>query len=76
MSKLDDLKEMKIPNFNPELSSESHESVVLIAVGTRSRAKDVFKGVIKEEKDKDGHNFCIEEYQVRVVVVRARLHLI
>ena len=52
MSKLDNLKGMKIPKCNPELSSESYESVMLIAVGTRIRAKDIFKGVIKEEMDK------------------------
>ena len=48
MLKLDNLKGMKIPTYNPELISKSYESVVLIAAGTRSRVKEVFKGKIKE----------------------------
>ena len=53
MSKLDNLKGMKIPKYNPELSSESYEAVVLIAAGTRSQAQDAFYGKIKDEMDKD-----------------------
>ena len=53
MSKLDDLKEMKIPKYNPALSSEDYEAVVLITAGTRGRAHDVFKGTVKDEMEKD-----------------------
>ena len=53
MSKLDELKGMKIPKYNPELSSKIYEAVVLIAAGTRSRAQDVFNGKTKEEMDND-----------------------
>ena len=57
MSKWDKLKGMKIPKCNPELSRESHEAVVLIAAGTRSKTQDMFKGIIKEEMDKNKKKF-------------------
>ena len=51
MSQLSNLKRMKIPKYRSDLSYKDYETMVFIAGSTKSKAKEVFDGTIKQQMD-------------------------
>ena len=51
-TKVEDLKEVKLPTYKIGVNSRSYRIQLLGAASSRGRAKDVYEGRIREEKQR------------------------